>query len=240
LSIKEILDGDPVPTCWHEPMTQAEKDALSLQDEPGPDGYTWYWKRCLTGVGKDGKVQPGGIGFTESWDPVPNDPVKFKDAFLELTVNQAKLIQVESRDGQIPYPVAGTSPSAVPRVNQHIAFFDGTDHEVTVSVGAVLMRARVESLTVHPEGEGGPVLECQGPGVKVEAGDTPASKPDACWYQYKKSSAGEPEQMFAVPIEAHWGVDIRRANGSWVHFNDFTKKSVTQLRVTEIQALVVN
>lgn len=240
-SIKAILGPDDLPDCWNEKMTDAELAALNYDNTPGPDGSSFYWRKCLKGIDpKTLKIGPDGVSFTVGWETFKNEPGPGDPKPVELTERQRRLVEMHSTDGQIPYPVAGVSPSVRPRVNQDVAFFDGTDDEVVVRAVGVLLRAKVEKLTVEPTGAGTGTLACAGAGVVVRAGDTPSSRPEGCWYRYRQSSAGEPDSMFQAPVTAHWQVSTSVDGGrTWVPFNEFTKTSTTTVRVNEIQAVVV-
>ena len=64
-TVKDILQGDPLPDCWHEPLTEAELSAMGLENTEGPEGSHWYWERCLKGVKPDKlDVSPSNIHFT--------------------------------------------------------------------------------------------------------------------------------------------------------------------------------
>jgi hypothetical protein len=240
LSVKDILGDDPVPGCWDEPLTASELAAVGHENTPGPDGSTWYWERCLTGIDKKTlEIEPEGIGFKIGLVEIPNgDPVK------HLTDNQQKLVKFEGADRQIPSPVAVVSPSKYPRVGADVSFFDGTDPEVTASAGGLLLRARVTSFSVRPTGDTGPTVTCDGTGYRAEKGDTPENHPapEACWYKYLHSSADqEPDQKYQAETTAHWTVEYSRNGdaGPWTYFNDFEKSQITTIPVTEIQSLVV-
>jgi hypothetical protein len=246
-SIREILGKEKLPTCWNEPMSQAEKDAIGLEDSAG---RTFWWKRCLHGITRKGKeyvIDPGGVTFSVGYQSYPDDQTGLKEGdpdFLlrlaDLGPGQRRLVNSESRDGQIPYPVIATGPSAYPRVNQDVAFFDAQAKDITVTVGGVTLRARESSLDIKPQGGDGPTLKCAGSGVKVVKGDTPLTRPGACWFRYDRSSAGQPDEQYQIAVDAHWVVDYRVGNGAWQEFNAFTKSSITTLRVNEIQSLVVS
>jgi hypothetical protein len=244
VTAEEILDGDKVPGCWHEPLTDAELAAVGYQNTPGPDGSRWYWERCLKGIDpKTFEIAPGGVRFTIGLVNIANgDPTR------SLTRNQQRLVEFHGDDAQVPAPVAITSPSVRPRVGSWVSFFDGTEHEVSASAGAVSLRARVTGIEVEPLGASGPdgeTVRCEGHGVRAELGDTPETLPEGCWYRYEQSSSGQPlvntEGLPAYPvvITATWAVETV-VNGSATPFNTFTKSQVTTLPVTEIQAIVVS
>lgn len=242
VSAEQILDGDKVPDCWHEPLTEAELAAVGYQNTPGPDGSRWYWERCMKGIDpKTFEIEPGGIRFTIGLVSIGNsDPTR------SLTQNQQELVRFHNDDTQVPAPVAISSPSARPRVGSWVSFFNGTEDEVTASAGAVALHARITGIEVEPLGATkADNVACDGMGIRAEAGDTPDTLPGACWYRYEKSSSGQPlvsDQglpSYPVVITATWSVETV-LDGLATPFNTFTKSQVTSLPVTEIQAIVVS
>ena len=133
-----------------------------------------------------------------------------------------------------------TGPTAFPRVNQDVAFFDAQAEVVTVAVGGVTLRARESSLDIKPQGADGPTLKCAGRRGQGRQGRHAPHPPGACWFRYDRSSAGQPDEQYQIAVDAHWVVDYRVGNGAWQEFNAFTKSSITTLRVNEIQSLVVS
>jgi hypothetical protein len=233
-SIKQILAGDPVPGCWDDKLTGAELDAMMLENR---DGSTWYWHRCLEGVDKKTmKVLPGGVHFS-----VELISIKDGDPVTTLTHNQQLLVNLYNTDGTIPSPIAGVSPNARPRVGGWVSFFDGTDDLVTVTAGSVILRAHVASLEVQPNGDGlAPDLTCPGSGYRAQHGQTRADHPSGCWYRYPQSSAAQDGNAYPVKVTAHWVVDVSADGGAtFSQFNTFEKSQVTNVPVTEIEALVV-
>jgi len=230
-TIKQILKGDPLPGCWDAPMTDAEKRALNLQDTPG---YTWWWWKCLHGINpKTLKVEKGGIWISVGWDDVRDGEER------TLTKHQKQLIKFKTGHGMIPSPVAAISPTGNPVVNEKVAFFDGTPHEVEVDKGGVDLRAKVTALDVQPADDGTETT-CPGSGVQVTLDDTRATKPTACWYHFTHSSADQPGGRFSGAITAHWVVDYSTDGGhSWHPLNSFDKVGQSTQQVNEIQALNV-
>jgi hypothetical protein len=225
-SVGQILGSDPVPDCWDEKLTQQELDLLSYQNGES----TWYWHRCLKGINpKTKKIGPDGVSFT-----IELRGVKPGEQVVTLTHNQQVLVALKDTNGMIPAPVAGISPSARPRVGSDVSFFDGTEHEVGVNAGGFSLQAHVVSLKVEPVGKGlAPLLRCRGVGYVAKRGDTPRTHP-GCWHRYAASSADQTDNAYPVNITAHWVVEL---NGE--PFNEFDKSQVTNVPVTEIEALVV-
>lgn len=236
-TIKEILGGDPLPGCWNEPMSAQEKQALNLEDTPGPLGYTYWWQKCLHGINpKTLQVEKGGVQLSWGWVAIPNT----KGKVVILTKNQRKLIESEAGQGMIPTPLAAISPSGSPVVNQQVAFFDGTGHELTVDAGGLKLRATVTGLKVLPADDGSST-SCPGAGVQVKAEDSRSDDPGACWYHFRHSSAGQPGGRFSGSITASWVVDYSTDGGrSWHKLNSFAKTGLSSQQVDEIQALNVS
>ena len=97
-TVREILGDDPVPECWDDPLTAAELSAMGLQNEPGQEGQTWYWERCLVGIDPETyRIGPDGISFEIGVVSIANgDPVR------TLTQNQQQLVEFNGVDQQIP------------------------------------------------------------------------------------------------------------------------------------------
>jgi hypothetical protein len=236
-TIKQILGSSDVPGCWDEPLTDSELVAMNVTNSPGPDGWTYYWEKCLSGIDPKTKTVEGdGIKITVGLVRIDHgDPVK------TLDVRQQQLVDGYADQGNIPVPVAGVSPADHPRVGGDVSFFDGTPDHLQVAFGTVVLRARIESIDVEPLGPGrSPKISCPGTGVVAHAGDTPQSRPHGCWYRYTHSSAGQPQDAYPVQITAHWDVDVSADGGAtFTPFNRFTKSAITRVPVTEIQTLVV-
>ena len=235
VQVAETLGKDPVPECWHEALTAAELSAMNVVNTPGSDGTTWYWKRCVTGISKHpNKFDPE---FT-----IQLDQLKGSDTPTTLTDNQQLLISWSGKDRTIPSPIAGVSPMAHPRVGAQVSFFDGSLLVPLVDAGAVQLKAHVTSISVQPLGNGlEPTVDCDGKGYVAQRGDTPDNHPEACWFKYLRSSAGEADNDYDAWMTAHWVVEVSDDGGaSWTTFNQFDKSQITRIPVTEIEALVVN
>lgn len=237
-TVKEILGPDDVPTCWHEKLSEEELANLSYENTPGADGYTWYWERCLSGVRPNKTLEPGGIKISVRLVQIKNsDPKK------HLTDRQQQLVEIFGPASTVPTPVAVPMPSETPYVGMDVAFVNGTSGEIEVPTPTVTLRARVKSLFLEPLGHGRPDgFTCsQGNGIKVSADDTRQTKPNACWYTYKRSSANMPQNRYPMAITAHWYVDYTTDGGqSWHYFHEFDKPAVSHMLVPEIQTLPIN
>lgn len=240
-TIKEILGKDPLPECWNEPMSAQEKKALNLQDTPGPDGYTYWWQKCLHGINpKTLKVEKGGAKISWGWAAIPNDPKPGDPKVITLTDKQKKLIDSQAGATMIPTPLAAIAPSGSPVVNQRVAFFDGSEHEVKLDEGGLELKATVSKLAVQPADDGSST-SCPGAGVDVSADDTKSSEPKACWYHFKHSSASQPGHRFSGTISASWVVRYSTDGGKhWQELNHFTKDGLSSQQVNEIEALNVS
>lgn len=244
-TVKEILGEDPVPDCWQEPLTAAELDSIGEENVAGPDGYTWVWQRCLTGIDKETKrLEAGGI-------KISIEPLKWLNdkPYTTLTDNQQELVDINDNSGMIPTPITIVSPSYRPRVGQWVWFRDGTppaDTDFQVHVGPVTLRPHIVSIEVHPlgYGVGDKVDDCPGTGVTAQPGWTGGADGNhpACSYQYQHSSASQEHHTYPVTMIAHWQVDltVQTAAGTQTSvFAQFQKSQITALPVTEIQTVVV-
>jgi len=235
-TVKQILGHDPVPTCWFEPMNADDLASMNLQNKPGPDGWTWYWRRCLHGITKK---SPSMANATYDIGPrkVPNGThVK------TLTTRQKHLVKGRGTNSQVPTPIAAVSPSDHPRVRQPVAFYDGTGDTVTAQAADVLLTAHIDHIVIHPLGAGSTErpVNCPGTGQPADFGDTPQSRPSLCWYTYQHSSADQPDEAYPAEISAYWVVESQVAGGASQVFARFTKSEITTIPVTDVQTLVVS
>jgi hypothetical protein len=237
-TVRQILGPDPVPDCWDTRVTDTELAAMHLENQPGENGWTYYWRRCLSGVDKETKtLEPGGMQIETELVRLPNgeDP-------KTLTRRQHNLVDGLGDNGNVPTPFAAISPSDHPRVGANVAFWNTSAGEVDVTAGAVTMRARVVRTYVEPLGKDkAPRIDCAGNGTRVVRGQVPTEGDDICWYKYLRSSAAQVDDVYHVQITSHWVVDISATGlpGTFIRFDEFDKSAITRVPVTEIQALVV-
>jgi hypothetical protein len=237
-SVKEILGKDPVPTCWDEPVSDEDLAAMGKANTPGPDGITYYWRSCLSGIDPKTKTrEPGGIQIKTWLTHLDNGTPP-----QTLTANQQALVDGVADRGNVPTPVAVVSPSDHPRVGLNVAFLNGSKGDLDVRPLGAVIHAYVDHTYVEPLGAGlEPTLECAGNGTPAVPGQTPQPGDGLCWYKYLHSSAGQVDGTYQVQIRSHWVVEISAtgAPGTFEQIDDFMKSSVTPVPVTEVQALVV-
>ena len=237
-SVKEILGKDPVPGCWDDPVSDEDLAAMGKANVPGPDGYTYYWHSCLSGIDPKTKTrEPGGIQIKTWLTHLPNGTPP-----QTLTANQQTLVDGVAARSNVPTPVAVVSPSDHPRVGLNVAFLNGSSGSVDVQPLGAYIHAYVDHTYVEPLGPGLlPRIDCRGNGTPATPGQTPEPGDGLCWYKYAHSSAGQPQDMYPVRITSHWVVEISAtgAAGTFEPLDDFTKSAITPVPVTEIQALVV-
>jgi hypothetical protein len=237
-AVAEILGSDPVPDCWDERVSDEDLAAMDKQNVAGPDGYTYYWHRCLKGVDKKTKkLEPGGMHI-ETWlVPIDNGtPPK------TLTANQQTLVDGVADRSNIPTPVAVVSPSDHPRVGLNVAFLNGSKGTLDVNPLGAVIHAYVDHTYIEPLGKDvAPKIDCPGNGTPAQPGQTPVAGDGLCWYKYTHSSAGQAEDAYHVRITSHWVVEISAtgAPGTFERLDDFTKSAISQVPVTEVQALVI-
>jgi hypothetical protein len=243
LSVKQILGGDPVPTCWDVPLTDAELAQLETSEQYlDLEHFDYYWHRCLNGISADYKIT-WPVTVTSQLHPLPKGtPPK------TLTDRQGRLIRYYA-SGSNDYPIATAvaSPSVRVRTNENVAFHAVPDSSDQVAVGGVVMQARITHLTVAPLGPDGPSVGCDGAGLTVSPSDTPDSTEPgaACWYAFTHSSAGQPDDKYPMRVTATWAVryttDPAAPWSSWTLLNDNIQvTSTTNQTVNDIQTLIIN
>jgi hypothetical protein len=237
-TVKEILGKDDVPDCWDERVSDEDLAAMGKSNIPGPEGYTYYWHSCLTGVDKKTKtVEPGGMHIETSLKAIPNGTPP-----ETLTHNQQVLVDGVADRGNIPTPVAVVSPSDHPRVGLNVAFLNGSPGELDVRPLGAFIHAYVDHTYIEPLGKDTlPKVGCPGNGTPARPGQTPVKGDGLCWYKYLHSSAGQADDVYHVQITSHWVVEISPTGepGTYERLDDFMKSAISQVPVTEIQALVV-
>lgn len=237
-SVKEILGKDPVPTCWDDPVSDEDLAAMGKANTAGPEGITYYWHSCLSGIDPKTKTrEPGGIQIKTWLIHLTNGTPP-----QTLTANQQTLVDGVRQQSNVPDPVAVVSPSDHPRVGLNVAFLNGHDGELEVRPLGAVIHAYVDHTYVEPLGAGSaPRIDCPGNGTPATPGQTPRPGDGLCWYKYLHSSAGQADEKFQVQITSHWVVEISATGeaGTFEPLDDFTKSAVTPMSVTEIQALVV-
>lgn len=240
-TVKEILGGDPLPDCWHEPLPEelvadyAELRAAQLA--AGEKGDFWL-ETCMKGIDPVTLRVTGEVTFTEEVVWVPEGtPV------ITLTRNQQVLVAIEAKSARIPLPSVATSPAVRPRVQQDVSFRVVNDVEagpVTYSRNGTLveMRARLVHLRIVPQ-PGATAVNCPSAGVEVTATDTRATRPDGCWFTYPRSSAAQPGRTYEVRAVTSWTVEYS-TGGAWIPMATIEKEQITLQPVTEVQTLVVS
>jgi hypothetical protein len=235
---KEILGDEPVPGCWDEKVSDDELAAMGKSNVPGPDGYTYYWEHCLSGVDKKTKeLEPGGMQISTELKARPNDKPP-----RTLLTNQQALVDGKADRGNVPVPIAVVSPSDHPRVGMDVAFSNASSGDFFVRPQGAVIHAYVDHTYIEPLGAGvSPKIDCPGNGTVAKPGQQRVAGDGLCWYRYLRSSAGQPHDVYDVQITSHWVVEISPpgAEGNYERLDDFMKTSTTRIPVTEIQALVV-
>jgi hypothetical protein len=256
-TVKEILAGDPSAFCWDE-LIPADELAAKYGYVENPDA-PYYLHSCMEGLDVNSTlyVQPGVhldqkvIEIARGASDCPRDENKrIAQSLTGLCVmtltdhQQTVVTATDLADGQIPGITIVTVPSTKVRTNEAVAYVDaGTDGDhATVTpryrVGGVTMWAAMDSYAILPYGQGVLRQACDGT-EQVGPGDTPASKPEACWWTYRLSSAGQAGQVYPFRAEARWTVYYQDGAGTHT-LASFVKYDDLHLPVSDIQTVVVN
>lgn len=235
-SLVSYLEGQPLPECWDKPAPDGYRGIP--RDEPGS-----YWLRtCLSGLDRTTLLRTGKLelDFTIVYLP--------PDRQVILTPGQETVIRYFFGSGQIPFPVLGTAPSVTPRAQEPITFglYEPTSTPPLTTQG-VTMYAKVVQLHVDP-GDGSPLITCRGPGellTREELADPARADADTvCKHAYERSSAdagtaGPARDRYPARVTAFWQIRYLTPAGERV-LGTYEKTSVNQIRVTEVQTLVVS
>jgi hypothetical protein len=238
--LSQLVPGG-LPRCWHE----EPPEGFEAPPRPGPG--RWWLRTCLDGLDlRSLQVAPGGLRISYGYDHLPPG--------RERTLTDVERFVVDAlvARGQvpIPFPVVSVSPSSSPRVGELVAFsLSGPSRTRTLRVGDVAMFAELTRLRVEPEGEGPgrPVVECTGPGRPLTADDVARAErtgatdlgPDVCEHRYGRSSfragSGRDADRYPVRVTAFWEVVF----DDGARLGPFGKEAVNEVRVAEVQTLVV-
>ncbi|MGF1425029.1 hypothetical protein [Kitasatospora sp. LaBMicrA B282] len=206
------------------------------------DGHQGQWYELDCG----GTLPQGGFGSTPlTGGPLWTDFGEQKPTDQPLPVDPAVLAQQAVEKLELPAPAVRMSPSekspqvvGVPSWLWVDAASWAPVHS-SVEVPGVEVQATAKPSSVTWDlGDGTDPVDCAGPGTPYGPGSEPdAASPD-CGHTFSRPSAGEPGGAFQVVVTAHWSVAWSGA-GRGGSFPDLTARSVVQVRVVEVQSLVV-
>lgn len=204
----------------------AGKTGGMVVQAPGAGG-AWYTYRC-TGPGvRDGLYR------APVWIPDSQSPGAQAVSPQQLALRAR---------AQLRLPVArmASNPAGTQLVN--LPTWLWLDHgswrprSATASVPGISVMATATPVSVSWSMGDGTDLVCSGPGTVFPAGANPqASSPD-CGHTFRRSSAGQPGQVFPVSATVHWAVTWTGA-GTGGTFPDLTTTAAAAYRVAEVQAL---
>lgn len=236
--------------CWDDPNLPDRFQPDTPQSGPGE----WWLHTCLSFDGNVVSRTTARLAYEFDFHA--------PDTERELTADEERVLDSITGRGQIPFLQVQTSPISSPRVGQDVAFSMLCDPKVRCSggqiatppltVGGVTMHAELVHLRVLPEGAARPEKEinCVGAGrwfATAEALDQhPDGDPTVCRYRYERSSkdagGGASGDRYPAVVTAFWqiyydqGDGIKRKLGAL----PYEKTTTNQIRVTEVQTLVVS
>jgi hypothetical protein len=183
--------------------------------------------------------EQGTIVSTELIDWAPGTPVQVDPAALAEMAREWLVFPVPS--GETSPPLATGTVAQLPT---YVAIDNWAAVSRTATAGPVTATVIATPARQTWRVGGEVVVECDGPGVLVEAGAT--APPEACAWTPEHSSAGQPtrsesgEPCFDVTITLTW--DVRwtstGAGGAGGPLDDGTRSSRTCIVVAEVQAVV--
>jgi hypothetical protein len=189
----------------------------------GPGG--WYISVCSGGLA-------GRIFYPPVWIPGKAAP--------RPRVDPAVLARQAYNQLALPSPAIRVSPTGEQLVNlPSWLWLDPSswgDRSASAAVPGVSVTARARPGTVSWSMGDGTTVSCQGSGTPYRAGDNPAAASPDCGYTYRRSSAAQPGQAFAVTVTVQWTVSWSGA-GQDGTFPGLTTTASATMRVAESQAL---
>ena len=238
--------------CWDD---RDLPDGFEPPDSKRADGPgRWYLHTCLS---FEGDVVRDNARLSYEFDfhaPGEED---------ELKGREKEIIELVTGRGQIPYLQLQATPISSPRVDQDIAFSMLCDDKVicsntsagrevrtpAIDVGGVTMFAELVHLKVLPEGAARPddKVSCVGAGLPRTAEQLDATDDDdprVCRWRYDRSSndagGGDRGDRYPAKVTAYWQIYYDEGNGPRTLGKPYEKTTVNQIRVTEVQTLVVS
>lgn len=258
-TLAQLLEGYGVPTsgtfCWDDPDLPDGFEPPSPTSGPG----RWWLHTCLSFEADIVERSRARLTY-EYLFLAPGD----ED---ELTDQQQQGVELVTGRGQIPFLQVQTSPVSSPRVEQDVAFHmlcaagltctDLGDRQrittppLVVGVGAnsVTMYAELVHLKVVPEGAARPerAVDCVGAGLPRTAqqlDDQAGDLPGVCRYRYERSSkdagGGTSGDRYPARVTAFWQIFYDAGDGPQRLRMPYEKTTTNQIRVTEVQTLIVS
>lgn len=173
-------------------------------------------------------------------DPDSHGPVWIPaGATTQPTLSPEQVAEIARKRLRLPAPTIAASPSGTQlvRLPTWLWLSGGwTPAEETASVPGVSVTAVAKPTSVTWSMGDGNTVTCSGPGTAFRVGTDPKSGSPDCGHTYRRSSAGEPGQAFAVSATVHWTVTWSGA-GQAGTFPGLTTTNSTSFRVAESQAL---
>lgn len=236
--------------CWDDPDLPDGFEPDRVQAGPG----AWFLDTCLT---FDGAVTKANARLSYEYHfHAPGEE-------RLLTVREQAVVSRVTGRGQIPFLQVQTSPISSPRVDQDVAFSMLCDAKVTcedtaagrrvstapLRVAGVTLHAELVHLRVLPEGSARPdeVVDCSGAGLAQTAEQLDQGSladPRVCRYRYDRSSngagGGTSGDRYPARVTAYWQIYVDDGSGPRPFGATYEKTTVDQIRVTEVQTLVVS
>jgi hypothetical protein len=194
---------------------------------PGQSG-AWYVWTCTTAGVADGLVHP------PMW--IPNGQQPPGAPALPSPVQIAQIARSQLR---LPTPTIATNPAGEQLVTVPTWLWlagGWATMSATASVPGVTVTAVATPTSVTWSMGDGSAVTCTGAGTPFPAGGNPMAASPTCGYTYRMSSAGQPNQTFAVTATVHWSVTWSGAGQAGV-FPDMTTQAAAAFPVAEAQAL---
>jgi hypothetical protein len=241
LTVARILGKDDPPTCWDRAISDSDLRAV-YQYEP-VDGLTYYLHTCLSGLDLDRPLsyQPR-LNVSQSIVEIASDaprcarpfrPEQVGSCVMWLTARQQLVAQaLVDKHSQIPNVVLQYAPSSQIITHAVTTYSSaGGAAAEPVNVGSAVIAAHLVDQYLEPYGPGaGPRLHCDLAGT---------GRGVPCRWAYPRSSAGQPDQVYALRAAMVWTVSYSDRTGTHT-LATFTKYADALLPVRDVQVLGTN
>jgi hypothetical protein len=229
-SVPTTPSGEPLYICEYTPVPPEDRPAPDPhQGEPGQ----WIRRKCTTGaIDAEGRALMPVIGEIV-WQP----PAQPSTAALALTAY---------RQLKPPTPTLALSPPPdKPEIVGMPLWLAVSPNiwnpiKTTAAAGSASVTATATPVAIDWNMGDGHSVVCHGPGTPYPAAPTartPLSSP-TCGYTYPIPSAAARGNSFPVTATVQWHVEWAGSGGLRGTFADLRSSTSTQVKVTEVQALV--
>jgi len=209
--------------CYYKPADLSPETIAALGGQPAGPG-DWYQRECYSA---DGSSILGSIVWLGT-APAVSPAILAREARAHLS---------------FPEVVLGFSPAGTQLVGVPVWVSLSSGWQVrsaTASVPALSVTATARPTQVVIDMGDGTTIVCAGPGTAFRPGlDDPAASSPDCGATYRRSSAGQPGEVFVAGATITWAVTWVADTGQSGAVPGLTTTGTTTVRVAEGQTVIL-